>query len=155
MTEVICPQCGEELRGLATFCHRCQEYVKDMGQEESGPELTPAAAVVDTRLEDARRFAIRKALELIPGTPDWPTGFVVIDLEQNRKGTRIRTGIADLYVMGFGVSAWAEIKTDKGTQSPEQIGFEADCQACGIPYFVWRNEEEALVWALEIREERA
>ncbi len=155
MTEEICPQCRGELRGLATFCHTCQEYVEELRQKESAPELTPAAVVVDTRLEAARRFGVRDALERIPGTPDWPKGFIVIDFEQNRKGTRVRLGVADLYIMGFGVSAWIEMKTDTGTQTQEQIGFELDCQACGVPYFVWRNEEEALLWALKIREEQA
>lgn len=155
MTEVLCPQCGEEFFGLASFCHTCKEYVEDMGQEVAGPELTAAAAIVDTRLEDARRFAVRAALERIPGTPDWPKGFIVLDFEQNRKGTRVRVGLADLYVMGFGVSAWVEMKTDTGVQGPDQIGFQFDCEACGIAYFVWRNEEEALLWALKIREERA
>ncbi len=155
MTEEICPGCGRELRGLASFCHTCKEYVEDMRQEEAGPELSPAATPPDTRPEDERRIAVREALERVPGTPDWPQGFIILDFEQNRKGTRVRLGLADLYVMGFGASVWAEMKTDKGTQSDDQIAFQLDCQACGIPYFVWRNEGEALDWALKIRAQYA
>ncbi len=151
MTESLCPGCGRELRGLAMYCHDCQDYVEDMRQKKADAEPSPAALVPDTRPEDKRRLGVRSALERIPGTPDWPKGFVVIDLEQNRKGTRVRKGIADLYVMGFRVSAWVEMKTDKGTQSDDQIAFQLDCQACGVPYFVWRNEEQALEWGLEIR----
>ena len=155
MTESSCPQCGGELRGLATFCQTCDEYVEDMRQEESGPELAPAIAIPDTRLEADRRIAARESLERVPGTPDWPKAFVVLDLEQNRKGTRVRKGIADLFVMGFGVCAWAEMKTDKGVQSEDQVAFQLDCEACGMPYFLWRNEEDALEWALNIRAQYA
>ena len=98
-------------------------------------------------------MGVRRTLENIPGTAAWPHGFEVLAFEQSRKGTRVRVGLGDLFAMGFGVCAWIEMKTDEGTQSPDQIIFEGVCVACGIPYFVWRNEHQASEWGLKIREE--
>jgi len=91
------------------------------------------------RNEAEIRWATRKALEAL--------GWFVLDFEQNRKGTRVEEGLADLAVMGWGHFAWAEMKTATGKQSDKQVRFQAKCQAAGIPYHLWRHENEALEWA--------
>ncbi len=151
-----CPGCGAELGALGTFCADCGDYCEEIAAKAgkaptSEPSRVPGK-VPDDRLEDARRNGVRQTLERIPGTDRWPHGFVVLDLEQSRKGTRVRKGIADLAVMGFGEFAWVEMKTDKGVQSADQIAFEKDCIACGVPYFVWRGEDEASAWGRDVRE---
>lgn len=150
-----CPGCGRELGALGTYCAHCGDYCEEIAKAGKAPAPEPSRVpgVIDDRLEDERRMGVRGTLEKIPGTDRWRHGFVVLDLEQSRKGTRVRKGIADLYVMGFGVSAWVEMKTDDGVQSADQIAFEQDCIACGVPYFVWRGEDEANAWGLKIRKE--
>lgn len=104
-------------------------------------------AVKDDRSEEQIRIAIRRALEL--------HGFVVIDLEQGyrRDGTtRVRKGLPDLYIMGYGVGVWRELKSARGQLTPEQEAFGEDCRRCGIDWDVWRHEREAITWAEKTKE---
>ena len=135
----MCPRCGGGLGGLATYCHTCEEYVADMDASPPQEARTRAAALIpDDRLEDVIQEAGRKALELL--------GFTVYSISQDR-ATRQTPGIADTYVAGHGRTTWAEWKTAKGVQSPDQILFEETVTANGDEYHVWRHENEAIEWA--------
>lgn len=137
MSEVEkCPGCGGVLAGLATFCHRCEEYVEDIGPNPS-PERDHAPALPDDRLEKDIQRATKTALELL--------GYTVYDLSQDR-ATRQTAGIADLFVVGHGRCAWGEMKTQKGKQSPAQQKFEELVLANGGEYYIWRHESEAIKW---------
>ncbi len=143
---VVCPRCQRELPGLARYCLDCEEYVADMshdGTTDAAPR-TPAAAIPDGRLEDEIQLATKRALELL--------GFDVYDLSQGRK-TRQTAGLADLYVVGYGRCAWAEMKTAKGTQSDDQKTFGERVADNGGEYHVWRHEDEAVEWAMPIRDD--
>jgi len=142
-----CPTCRIELAGLGTYCYRCEAYTDDMAcTTDASPE---ARDMTDDRPEAEIRRAIRAALEY--------HGFVVVDLEQGyRPGTRrhattrVRKGLADLYVMGHGTSAWVEVKSATGRQTPDQQAFQRDCELAGVPYYLWRHEAEALLWAQSV-----
>lgn len=142
-----CPTCATELMGLARWCHVCGLYVEDMA---SGGAPEPKPAPVDRRPEAQIRMAIRGALEAL--------GFVVLDFEQGwrRDGsTRVRKGLPDLFIMGFGVGVWRELKSAKGRLTPEQEAFGEDCRRCGIDWGVWRHEGEAIEWAEAVRKAAA
>lgn len=141
MSTVDCPSCEAELRSVSKdpFCHTCGARVSELGRAPT--ERAPARRN-DPRLEDEIRRTIVGVLEL--------HGFVVLDFEQGYRAdgtTRVRKGLADLYVMGFGASAWIEVKSATGRQRPEQKDFEADCERGGVPYMLWRHEDEAKRWA--------
>ncbi len=51
-------------------------------------------------------------------------------------------GIADLYALKDGRSIWIEVKTPKGTQSDDQLQFQADIEAHGGTYIVARSVED-------------
>lgn len=141
MSTVVCPSCEAELRSVSKdpFCHTCGGRVSELGRASA--ERAPARRD-DPRLEDEIRRTIVGVLEL--------HGFVVLDFEQGYRAdgtTRVRKGLADLYVMGFGASAWIEVKSAAGRQRPEQKEFEADCERGGVPYMLWRHEDEAKRWA--------
>ncbi len=69
-------------------------------------------------------------------------GYSVWDLEQNRK-TRQTPGFSDLVAFGHGMILFIEVKTEKGTQSDYQKIFEAEVNANGGTYFVWRDVRDA------------
>ena len=139
MTELTCPRCGGGLRGLATYCRTCEEYVEDMVASSPQEARTRAAdAIPDDRLEGAIQEAGRKALELL--------GFTVYSFSQDR-ATRQTPGIADTYVAGKKRTTWAEWKRVGEVQSPDQIDFEETVTANGDEYHVWRHENEAIEWA--------
>ena len=145
-----CPQCSEPLHGLGTRCWAGGEGCGwSAGKSEPRPKAK-AKPRTDTRNESEIRLAIRAVLEL--------HGFVVIDFEQGYRrdgSTRVRRGVADLYAMAGGHSAWIEVKTAKGVQSEHQQAFERDCHAAGIPYLLWRHEDEAIAWAQAMVKEQA
>lgn len=133
-----CPTCGAGLIGYGRVCRACGKPVQ---QKNAPARPAPAAAIPDTRSEEEIRLAIRGVLEL--------GGYVAVDLEQGYRAdgsSRTRLGLADLYVMGRGRSAWIEVKSVTGKQSDHQRGFEADCRRAGIAYFLWRSETEAMEW---------
>ena len=72
-------------------------------------------------------------------------GFSVWDMEQNRP-TRQTAGFPDLVVMGRGRILFAEIKTPKGRQNGAQKLFQAECEANGGEYVVWRTVNELVDW---------
>ena len=134
-----CSRCGGGLRGLAIYCHTCEEYVEFMDPSPPQEARTRAADLIpDDRLEAVIQEAGRKALELL--------GFTVYSLSQDR-ATRQTPGIADTYVAGHGRTTWGEWKRPKGTQSPDQVLFEETVTANGDEYHVWRHEHEAIEWA--------
>lgn len=133
-----CPQCGADLGGLATYCHVCEEYVADMGTTSAAEPRPRVAGTVDDRLEDTIQLATKRDLESL--------GFVVYDLSQGRK-TRQTPGLADLFVVGHGVTVWGEMKTRTGVQSEAQASFERNVVANGGTYLIWRHESEAVEWA--------
>lgn len=73
----------------------------------------------------------------------------------------MRPGVADICLtLPGGRSAYLEIKSEKGRQSPEQKAFELHCEMNGAPYAVARSAVEAhrilTSWgALEERVRRA
>lgn len=57
----------------------------------------------------------------------------------------MQSGVADLCIMlDLGRCGWLELKTDRGTQSDTQKGFEAICRRLGHPYKVARTIDEAV-----------
>ena len=81
-------------------------------------------------------------------------GFTVYSLSQGyRPGgrghgtTRQTKGLPDLYAMSPRLFLWVEVKRLGGKQTPEQVEFEADCRACGIPY-VLGGYREVLEWLI-------
>ncbi|MCK5316291.1 MAG: hypothetical protein KAJ55_00175 [Anaerolineales bacterium] len=87
------------------------------------------------RPEQKIRIEIREFLKTI--------SFAVWDLEQNRK-TRQTPGFSDLVAFGHGLILFIEVKTEKGTQSDFQKGFEVEVKANGGHYLLWRDVRE--VW---------
>jgi hypothetical protein len=55
-------------------------------------------------------------------------------------------GIADLYALKDGRSAWIEVKTPKGRQSEAQLQFEDDVKKHGGSYIVARSLEDVIRW---------
>lgn len=145
MTRPECPTHGV-IAGLGRcYVNGCTFDARDAESEGNSAveEVLP-----DTRSEVEIRMAIRTALEL--------HGYVVVDFEQGYRpdgSTRVRKGVADLYAMGRGRSAWIEVKSAKGRQTDEQKAFQADCEACGVDYYVWRSESEAIAWAAGVSRE--
>jgi len=138
---MTCPHCGEPLMGLGTFCWACKRYTDEAPKGEAAS--TPAA-VPDTRSEEDIRLATRRALEA--------HGWFVIDFEQGwrRDGsTRVVKGLPDLGIQGWGLWAWAEMKSATGTHKPDQKAFAAQCAKDGIQCHLWRHESEAIAWSNE------
>lgn len=81
-------------------------------------------------------------------------GWTVYDLAQPR-ATMQTPGLPDLYVVGFGVAAWLEVKRPKGKQSDAQTLFEQVVRENGAIYQVVRSEEEAVRWSEDVRKGRA
>lgn len=147
-----CPNCNAPLAGLGTFCWTCERYTaQGSGGDPSsgrgagnGSQGHPGEDSGDTRFEWEIRLAIRKALETV--------GWVVIDFEQGwRKdgSTRVIKGLPDLGIMGGGRWFWVEVKTRKGVQSQDQVRFQALAERAGIPYMVWRHQNQAIHWMKE------
>ena len=51
-------------------------------------------------------------------------------------------GVADLYALRAGRSVWIEVKTPAGSQSADQVRFQADIGAHGGEYIVARGVED-------------
>jgi len=51
-------------------------------------------------------------------------------------------GAADLLIIHYGMTIFAECKQDTGIQSPAQKKFEAHCIEIGKPYFIFRSKDE-------------
>ena len=59
----------------------------------------------------------------------------------------MQSGVADLCIMlDRGRAAWLELKTERGTQSDTQKGFEAICKRLGHPYCVARTIDQAVAF---------
>ena len=58
------------------------------------------------------------------------------------KATGLYKGAADLLVVYRGWVGFVELKTETGTQSPEQRQFEAHCIEAGLPYKLVRSLAE-------------
>jgi hypothetical protein len=67
------------------------------------------------------------------------SGFFVF---KNHQSLGSYKGIADLYALRAGRSVWIEIKTPAGSQSEDQITFQADIEAHGGEYIVARCVED-------------
>jgi len=61
----------------------------------------------------------------------------------------LRPGASDLIIGHNGRMYCLEVKTPEGTQSADQLLFEAWCVRCGIPYVVVRSSGEVLYWLKE------
>jgi len=144
---MTCPTCGTPLDGIATYCWVCSEYVEDMASTRPPHRHMGSVSLShDPRSEEEIRLTIRLALKL--------HGFVVVDFEQGYRrdgSTRVRKGLADLYIMGHGVGVWREIKSATGKPTPEQLEFGEDCRRCGIDWGIWRHESEAIAWAKDVK----
>lgn len=67
------------------------------------------------------------------------------------KAEGMQRGVADLcFQLPLGRAAWLELKSDDGTQSDEQLGFQAKCERLGHPYGVARTLEEAVAFCKRI-----
>lgn len=54
-------------------------------------------------------------------------------------------GVSDLcFICGDGTTAYIEMKTPTGTQSPAQKLFEAAVRSVGAPYYIVRSVEEGM-----------
>jgi hypothetical protein len=58
------------------------------------------------------------------------------------KATGLYKGAADLLLIHRGWIGFVELKTETGSQSPEQRQFEAHCIEAGVPYRLVRSLEE-------------
>lgn len=137
-----CPHCGGELHGFGRWCQHCQRTVDTRGEKPK-----PAAAIPDTRSEEEIRVGIKQALRTL--------GWHVWDHEQQRKDPRVDAGFSDLVVIGFGVIAFAEIKSAKGAQNEAQREFERVVRANagpGVRFCLWRSEADALSFARGVME---
>ena len=56
----------------------------------------------------------------------------------------LRAGVADLCFIINGRAHFLELKSKDGKQTPEQLGFAADCAIAGAHYVLVRNISEAL-----------
>lgn len=142
---VACPRCRADIQTVGVgYCTDCGVYTDWSPPTKDAPAPKRRD---DPRTEAQIRMAIRAVLDAY--------GFVVVDTEQGYRrdgSTRVRKGLADLYVMGYGASAWVEIKSATGAQTPAQEEFAADCLRSGVPYLLWRHEDEARDWAIEVSE---
>lgn len=87
-----------------------------------------------------------------PGSPDYHQFQRLIcnwtNSETGKSGNKARTmgvkrGIADwLYLGSGGKSVWVELKTEEGSQSPEQVKFELLCASIGHEYHICRSYSE-------------
>lgn len=134
-----CPTHGP-LPGLGTFCFDCHDYVENL---EAKDAPAPARGIADTRSEDERKRDAKPAVEAL--------GFWVGDYEQGYRldncptclaripgghSTRVPVGTPDWFVMGHGVAAWIEWKTDSNDQTEGQKAFQGACDVAGFPYAV-------------------
>jgi len=142
-----CPHCGAKLEGLGLYCWGCRRYVDDGECSVTAGEHSDT--VCDTRSEDERKRDARPAVEAL--------GWTVVDNEQGWRpfacpkcknkipgGSRVTVGLADWLCMGHGLVAFIEWKDAKNTQKPNQIAFQDQCDAAGIPYRVCRTTEQAV-----------
>lgn len=53
-------------------------------------------------------------------------------------------GLPDLIVIGHEVHGYIELKTEKGTLSPEQKAFQSLCELRGIPFYVTYGRDEPI-----------
>lgn len=60
------------------------------------------------------------------------------------KAMGLRAGVADLCFIINGRAHFLELKSKDGKQTPEQLGFAADCAIAGAHYVLVRNISEAL-----------
>jgi hypothetical protein len=82
---------------------------------------------------DVYWFAIPNA-----GRRSWQAG-------ARMKAEGLTRGVADLCIMlPRGRTGWLEMKTAKGRQTDEQMGFQARCERMEHHYAVARNLEEAV-----------
>lgn len=79
------------------------------------------------RIEEPIRLDVKRAYEKF--------GCIVYNFSQAR-ASKQTPGIPDLRVVHRkkGVSWWHEVKSPTGTQTPEQIEFEIECELCGETY---------------------
>jgi len=150
----LCPHCGARLEGLGLYCWGCRRYVDDH-DAYIAPVPNVADALPDSRSEDERKRDAKPAVEAL--------GWTVLDFEQGFRpfecrhcggkiagGTRVPLGIGDWLCMGHGLVAWIEWKDAKNTQKPNQIAFQDQCDATGIPYRVCRTTEQAVNFLREV-----
>jgi len=147
------PKCRKPLEGLGLYCWGCRRYVDDGERADTGSEQNDM--LPDTRSEDERKRDARPTVEAL--------GWTVLDFEQGFRpfecrhcggkiagGTRVPLGLADWLCMGHGLVAWIEWKDAKNTQKPNQIAFQDQCDAAGIPYRVCRTTEQAVRFLREV-----
>jgi hypothetical protein len=92
----------------------------------------------DNRTEKQVQHAIMKTLRQMQ--------FCVYNLSQPRNSMQA-PGLADLYVAGWGVCAWIEVKRAKGKQSEAQALFEHAVITNDGHYLLARNEADVIEWA--------
>jgi len=145
----VCPTCNRVLEGLGRWCPFCAAYTAEMVGSTTDASPATRRKIPDTRLEDERKADARPSVEAL--------GWIVLDLEQGWRpfrcracgadiagGTRVPTGMPDWCVMGHGIVAWLEWKTDTNDQTDGQSAFEDVCDVVGIPYAVVRTTREAV-----------
>ena len=51
-------------------------------------------------------------------------------------------GVPDLWVVGHGIAAWVEVKSDKGRQSPDQKAFQDSLVGTRVSYILARSIDD-------------
>lgn len=95
----------------------------------------------DTRSESERQTAVRKLLKGM--------GFSCWSTSQTRR-SRVTPGVPDLFVAGWGVTAWIEMKATR-KQSPAQIEFQETVEANGGIYVLAYSEQDVAEWLNSLR----
>ena len=144
-----CPTCSRPLEGLGRWCPSCAAYTEDMVGSTTDASPATRREIPDTRLEDERKADALPSVEAL--------GWIVLDLEQGWRpfrcrgcgapiagGTRVPKGTPDGCVMGHGIVAWVEWKSDTGRRTVEQVAFGDVCDVMGVPYAVVRTTREAV-----------
>ena len=60
-------------------------------------------------------------------------------------------GLADLYIMGYGVGVWRELKRATGGSHRSRKPSERTAGSAGADWGVWRHQREAIEWAEQVR----
>ena len=144
-------------------CIKCQKPTKSVLDTAEGPicftcfsdskDPFKAKRVISHEEADIQADFFNKLKLLFPTLPDKlcfaiPLGGSRHKLEAiNLKRQGVKSGISDVILLipknGF-ASLCLEFKTEKGKQSPEQIEFQKQAEACGNKYVVVRSVAGAI-----------
>lgn len=137
-TAKACPNCGDELHGLGTFCWTCECPVA-VAQERAKKKTQP---LPDDRLEKEIQRGITRVAEL--------HGWTVADMSQSRPTQQLEGFSDQVWFHPAGVIAFIEVKRADGVQSPRQLEFERTVLRAGGIYRVLRSEDEAIAFCREV-----